>query len=120
MIAPSRVLRLAAAALVLAAMAACTREVDVGELRAAIGDSPVVMLSTTTCGYCRQLRADLGDWGVDFEDLDVESDQNGWDAYEQVNGRGVPILIIGDAVLHGYEPERARSLLAQANLLPES
>ena len=89
MITPSRVLRLAAAALVLAAMAACTREVDVGELRAAIGDSPVVMLSTTTCGYCRQLRADLGDWGVDFEDLDVESDQNGWDAYEQVNGRGV-------------------------------
>ena len=120
MIRPRRILRLAMAILLLAVMSACTQEVDISELRAEIGDSPVVMLSTTTCGYCKQLRADLGDWGVDFEDLDVESDSNGWEAYEQVNGRGVPILIIGDTVLHGYEPERARSLLVEASLLPES
>ena len=29
------------------------------ELRAEIGDAPVVLLSTSTCGYCKRLRADL-------------------------------------------------------------
>jgi glutaredoxin len=120
MIRPALALRLAFLVFALTALAGCAQKVDVDALRVEIGDAPVVMLSTSTCGYCRKLRADLGDWGVEFEDLDVESDRSGRRAYHQVNGRGVPILVIGDQVLHGYSPERARTMLIAANLLPES
>lgn len=107
-------------ALALAGLSACSQDVDMRELRAEIGDAPVVMLSTSTCGYCKRLRADLRQWGVAFDDIDVESSRAGERAYREVNGRGVPILVIGDTVLHGYSPERSRALLVAADLLPDS
>lgn len=110
-------LRTFAIALALVMMAACTRQVDVAELRNLVGDSPVVMLSTSTCGYCRKLRNDLQGWGVDYTDVDVESDANGLRAYELANGRGVPILLVDETLLHGYSPERAHDLLSQAGLI---
>jgi glutaredoxin len=107
-------------ALVLAGLSACSQDVDMRELRTEIGDAPVVLLSTSTCGYCKRLRADLRQWGVDFDDIDVESNEAGERAYREVNGRGVPILVIGDSVLHGYSPKRSRALLVAANLMPDS
>jgi glutaredoxin len=87
-------------------------------LREQIGDDPVIMLSTSTCGYCRQLRADLADWDVEYRDIDVESDRKGQYAYEMLDGRGVPILLVGDRTVHGYSPQRARALLSAADLIP--
>ncbi len=113
-------LRCTGLAIVLAVVAACSSKVDIAELRAAIGDAPVVLLSTSTCGYCKKLRADLTEWGVDYVDVDVESDRNGQRVFELVNGRGVPILVIGDTVVHGYSPDRSHELLAAANLIPDS
>ena len=101
-------------------LAACSANVDVACVRGSFGDFNVVLLSTSTCGYCKKLRADLADWGVDYVDIDIESERKGRDAYEQLNGRGVPILLIGDQVVHGYAPDRSRELLAAANLIPDS
>ena len=114
------VLRGAGLAFLLVMLAACTSQADIAEVRAAIGDAPVVLLSTSTCGYCKKLRADLAAWGVDYVDLDVESNDDGWRAYDLVNGRGVPILVIGDKVVHGYAPDRSRGLLLAAKLIPDS
>lgn len=117
-----RVLPLRAIGLVLlpVLLAACSQDVDIAALRAEIGDAPVVMLSTSSCGYCKRLRGDLHEWGIAHEDLDVETNRKAQRAYREVNGRGVPILVIGDAVVHGYSPARTRDLLLAANLLPDS
>ncbi len=101
-------------------LAACSQGVDIDALRAQIGHAPVVMLSTSTCGYCKRLRADLREWGIAYDDLDVESNPRARQAYHEVSGRGVPILVVGDSVVHGYSPARARELLRAADLLPES
>ena len=111
-------LRVVGFSLFLSVVTSCSQRVDIGDLRTEIGDSPVVLLSTSTCGYCKRLRADLRAWGVDYDDLDVESNRRGRRAYDEVDGRGVPILVIGDTVVHGYSPERSRALLVAANLLP--
>ncbi len=112
--------RCAGLALILVVLSACSSEVNISDVRAAIGDAPVVLLSTSTCGYCRKLRADLAGWGVEYVDVDVESDRNGQRAYELVKGRGVPILLVGDTLVHGYSPDKSRALLAAANLIPDS
>ncbi len=108
--------RLAGLVLLLALLSACSSQANMTDVRAMIGDAPVVLLSTSTCGYCKKLRADLSDWGVDYVDVDVESDQNGQRLYALVNGRGVPILLIGDEIVHGYSPTRSRGLLVAADL----
>lgn len=112
--------RLLGLTFLLTLLSACSSQVDMTDVRAMIGDAPVVLLSTTTCGYCKKLRADLSGWGVDYVDIDVESDQNGQRLYDLVNGRGVPILLIGDDIVHGYSPTRSRGLLAAANLTSET
>lgn len=99
---------------------ACSGKVDQSALRAEIGSAPVVLLSTAWCGYCRKLRTSLNDWGVAFEEIDVEHKANGHRAYQLVNGRGVPILLIGDQQVHGYSPDKARELLVVAGLIPAS
>ena len=96
------------------AMTGCGR--DPAALRAEVGSAPVVLLSTAWCGYCRKLRGDLAEWGVAYEEFDVESSEAGRNAYGMVGGRGVPILLVGDAVVHGYSPRRARELIATAGL----
>jgi mycoredoxin len=113
-------IRSVALAAILALLPACMQEVDMTDLRKEIGGDPVVMLSTSTCGYCKKLRADLASWNVEFRDIDVERSRNGQRAYEMLNGRGVPILLVGDRTVHGYAPERARALLAAAELIAES
>ncbi len=112
-------LRFTGLALIMAILSACASQADIAEVRAAIGDAPVVLLSTSTCGYCRQLRGNLAAWGVAYVDVDVESDRKGQLAYDLVNGRGVPILLVGDTVVHGYSPDRSRALLVAANLIPD-
>lgn len=113
-------LRCAGLAIMLAMLAACSSQADIAKVRAAVGDAPVVLLSTSTCGYCKKLRKDLAGWDVAYVDVDVESDRNGQRAYDLVHGRGVPILLVGDTVVHGYAPDRTRELLAAADLIPDS
>lgn len=120
MMAIARKLRNGGLALSLMLLSACSANVDVGKLRSTFGDFDVVLLSTSTCGYCKKLRADLADWGVDYIDVDIESERKGRDAFVELNGRGVPVLMIGDQAIHGYSPERSHELLAAANLLSET
>jgi len=118
--AAARMIRLLALASILALLAACTQELDMVDLREKIGDSPVVMLTTATCGYCRKLRADMDNWNVEYVDMDVEKSMNGQRAYEMLEGRGVPILLVGEKTVHGYDRERTHALLSAANLIPNS
>lgn len=120
MSAGSRMIRAVALALLLGLLAACTQDIDIASLRARIGEDPVIMLSTSTCGYCKKMRSDLANWNVEYLDIDVESDRNGRFAFDMLEGRGVPILLVGERTVHGYSPERAHALLTAADLIPKS
>ncbi len=84
--------------------------------RKGTGSTGIVMLSATWCGYCDALRRDLDAMSVAYRELDI--DGAGRAAFDSVNGRGVPILIVGQEVLYGYDPARARELIASAGLAP--
>jgi glutaredoxin len=105
--------------LALAGLAACARPtaLDQAALRAAVGDTPVVLLSAAWCGYCRKLRAQLEQWDVAFVEYDVETSVAGARAYSLLRGHGVPILLVNEHHIHGYAPMRARELLVEAGLL---
>ena len=116
-------LRLPWRPIALAALLALTTAcggVDQAALRAEVGSAPVVLLSTAWCGYCRKLRGDLETWDVAFDEIDVETSDEGQRGYDLVGGRGVPILLIGDKVVHGYSPKRARELLGEAGIAAAS
>lgn len=107
-------------AFALAALAACMRAapVDRAALRASIGDAPVVLLSASWCGYCRKLRADLKEWGVQYRDFDIENTAAGARAFAQLRGGGVPILLVGERRFDGYVPNQIHASLREAGIVP--
>ncbi|MEO8670166.1 MAG: glutaredoxin domain-containing protein [Tahibacter sp.] len=77
------------------------------------GSGGIVVLSASWCGYCAQLREGLEQAHVPFTELDVEDEGEGEKAYEAVGGSGVPITIIGEDVVHGYDAERISALIGR-------
>lgn len=72
----------------------------------------VVMVSAEWCGYCQKQLADFRTAGVRFTELDFDQAE-GRRAVEALGGRGVPLTVIGNEVIHGYDrPALQRHLAA--------
>lgn len=95
------------------------RQADaVTRARALVGDGKVVMLSAEWCGYCNRLRADLNRRNVPFAEFDVEKTSAGRGAWKELGGRGVPVTLVGDQVIRGYDPQRILALAASGRAAP--
>ncbi len=58
----------------------------------------VTMFTTTWCGYCRRLKAQLDEAGVAFREVDIEDHPAAAELVEQVNdgNRTVPTVLFPD------------------------
>lgn len=70
----------------------------------------VVMYSTTWCGFCRKARNYLKKNKIPFAEYDVENSEKGRRDYKKLNGKGVPILLIGDKRMNGFNVSRFKHL----------
>lgn len=80
------------------------RGLAAGDPRQSTGSDGVVMLSATWCGYCDRLRQDLDRSGLSYRELDIERDPEGVAAWKAINGRGVPLTVVGQTLVPGYNP----------------
>jgi len=74
----------------------------------------IKLLTTSWCGYCRQARAYLNSRGIPFEDLDVEKSAQGKQEYRELEGRGVPIILVGNQRMNGYSQAQLDTMLRTA------
>jgi mycoredoxin len=58
----------------------------------------LTMYSTSWCGYCHRLQAQLGREGIDVQVIDIERDETAAEFVEGLNGgsRTVPTLVLPD------------------------
>ncbi|SDD13367.1 glutaredoxin family protein [Aquimonas voraii] len=73
--------------------------------------SRVVMVSAEWCGYCQKQLAEFRSAGVRFTELDFDT-AAGREAVEALGGRGVPMTVIGDEIIHGYNRPALQQHLA--------
>lgn len=71
----------------------------------------VTLYSTTWCGYCAKVRSLLKRNDIPFTELDVEKNADAGRAFERLGGRGVPVVTVGDRIVHGFNYARLRRLL---------
>ena len=71
----------------------------------------VTMYSTQSCGYCARARRYFDQQGVAYQDHDIERSQAARRAYQSLGGRGVPVIVIGDKVIHGFDEGQIRRAL---------
>lgn len=65
---------------------------------------PVVMYSTDWCGNCKMTRAYLRENNIPFFEYDVEKSPEGQRQYKALQGNGVPLLLVKNNVIRGYNP----------------
>jgi len=87
---------------------------DSTDVRAMVGDSHVVLFSAEWCGYCDRLRDELKQSATPFAEFDIEQSSTGRRAWTQLGGRGVPLTLVGDDVIAGYQPGRIPALATAA------
>ena len=69
-------------------------------------DKKVKIYSTPTCPYCRGAKQFLKDSNIDFEDIDVSSNQAAAEEMIQKSGQmGVPVLDIDGQIITGFDKE---------------
>lgn len=81
---------------------------------------PILLYSTSWCGYCRKARALLTELGVPFEEKDIEKSAAANTEYlGKNNGRsGVPLIDIDGKILRGFSEGAIRRLVAERRKPP--
>ena len=72
----------------------------------------VKVYSTPTCPWCIRAKQFLKDNNVDFQDIDVSSNQQVVDELMQKSGQmGVPVLDIEGEIIVGFDKDRIKQSL---------
>ena len=76
--------------------------------------SKVVLYTTQHCGYCRKAKQFLTQKNISYTEYDVETSNKGKRDFKKLNGRGVPVILVGDQRMNGFSEGRLASMLKSA------
>jgi glutaredoxin-like YruB-family protein len=72
----------------------------------------VIVYSTSTCPWCKKTKEWLEENKVKFKDIDVTQNAKARDEMIDKSGQmGVPVVMIGDEILVGFNPDKMKNLL---------
>ncbi len=76
----------------------------------------VKIFTTPTCGYCRHTKQFFKEHNVQYTEADVAVDLDARNEMLTKSGQmGVPVILVDDNVVVGYDPERLSELLNLSN-----
>ncbi len=70
----------------------------------------VVMYSATWCVICKNARRYFKKNGITFKEYDIETSSKGRRDYKRLRGRGVPIIMIGNKRMNGFDPKSFKAM----------
>jgi len=83
-----------------------------------INDAPdVLMLGAAWCPTCKDATRFFVKNNINYCEYDMEKDAIGAKLYQEVNGRGVPILFIGEHRIQGFNAATVTRALQDAGLI---
>ena len=72
----------------------------------------VIVYSTPTCPFCKQVKAFLSDNSIVFEDIDVAVDTDrAQEMIQKSEQMGVPVIDIEGEIVIGFDEPRLRAIL---------
>lgn len=74
----------------------------------------VKILVASWCVHCYELEKFLQDESVEYLKLDIEKDPEGRKLYQQLGRGGIPIMVINNNILRGFDKRAVRELLEQS------
>ncbi|MCW8890695.1 MAG: glutathione S-transferase N-terminal domain-containing protein [Sedimenticola sp.] len=74
----------------------------------------ITLYSSRNCSYCRRAKSYLQQNHIPFSEQDVERNKRAQLDFMRAGGRGVPLIVIGDQAVQGFEPRQLQKALRQA------
>ncbi|MFO7603880.1 MAG: DUF4124 domain-containing protein [Gammaproteobacteria bacterium] len=74
------------------------------------GRPAVIMYSASWCGVCDRAKQYFHDHRIAFKELDIEKSSAGRRGFAKLNGQGVPIILVGEKRMNGFDPARFEKL----------
>lgn len=68
-------------------------------------EHPVMMYGTSTCRYCADTRKYFQSKQIPFEDIDIIQNEKALKDMEKLGATGVPVVLIGDRMIPGFQPD---------------
>ncbi len=62
----------------------------------------VVMYSAEWCGVCKRARSYFKSNKIRYKEYDIDKSKEGLAQYRKLNGRGVPIILVGKSRMNGF------------------
>ena len=73
----------------------------------------VTVYSSDSCGYCRMAKEFLKENGVSFTEKNINTDPQARREMEGMKAEGVPIIVVGDEVIIGFNKPRLEALFGK-------
>ena len=73
--------------------------------------SKVVVYTSNTCPYCTMAKDYLKEKGVEYEEKNVQNDAAARDELISMGYTGVPVLVIGEEEIVGFDPGKIDAAL---------
>lgn len=80
----------------------------------------VVLYTTLHCPHCQHAKRWFHKNNIPFLDFNVGKPGKIQKQFFQMGARSVPLIVIGDQQLNGFDPQQLKSVLFAAGLLPSS
>ena len=71
---------------------------------AALHDEDVILYATSWCPNCKKTRQFLKTNNIPYFEYDVDNSSEGQRQFKQLHGNGVPVLLVKNSVVRGYNP----------------
>jgi glutaredoxin len=75
----------------------------------------VTMFSTSWCPHCKRAKAYFAQKGVSYREVDIEASDEGRREFGEYGGKGVPLIIVGERRMRGFDAAAMDRLLASAS-----
>jgi glutaredoxin len=79
---------------------------------AASSQPEVRLYATDWCGYCKMSREFFAANGIRYTEYDIEKSSEALKEHRKLGGNGVPLIVVGDEVIKGWNEGALRQLLA--------
>jgi glutaredoxin len=72
---------------------------------------PVVLYSTSWCGYCAKTRRFFEKNKINYVEYDIEKSVAAKREYDNLDGGGVPLVLVDRQLVRGYNPSKVVQFL---------
>lgn len=78
----------------------------------------VVIYTTQRCPHCQHAKRWFKKHNILFLDFNVAKPGKMQKRFFQLGGRSVPMIVVGEQILNGFNPSQLKTALAKEGLLP--